>query len=472
MSKKGKAQASAQIRRKKRGQRTQAKGITVLPVLQPNTAGVDIGATEIYVAVPADRDPQPVRRFDSFTGDLQALADWLKQCGTESIAMESTGVYWIPLFQILEERGFQVCLVNARHFQNVPGKRTDVADCQWLQYLHSVGLLRSSFRPEQAICAVRTLLRHRNNLIEGAAKHVLHMEKALEQMNLKLHHVISDLTGVTGLAIVDAILAGNHDPAALAKLCDRRIRASEETIVKSLEGDYRPEHLITLRQSLELYRDYQKKIAALDGEMEAFMAELPAKVDLRAHPLPEGKKKRSKKPQHNAPAFDLRSHCYRLLGVDLTEIPGLDAVTAHVLLTEVGPDFSAFSSGAAFASWLGLCPNHEISGGKVLARKTRKVSNRLAHALRNGAQNLHASQSSLGQLYRRLRTKLGAPKAITAAAHKLARIIYAMVTTGRAYDETLFAEQDKRVRQQKETRLRKQALDLGFQLVPVVSNPA
>ncbi len=259
--------------------RKDRKKKAAMPVLRPNAAGIDIGATEIFVAVPADRDPQPVRSYPSFTPDLQALADWLKQCGIETVAMESTGVYWIPLFQILEERGFEVYLVNARHVKNVPGRRTDVSDCQWLQFLHSVGLLRASYRPEQEVCAVRSLLRHRESLVQMAATHVNHMQKALDQMNLQLHHVISDITGWTGLAIIDAILEGERDPQILADLRHKRIKADSEVIAKSLVGDYRPEHLFTLRQSLTIYRSYQSMITDCDREIRELLGNFPPPSD-------------------------------------------------------------------------------------------------------------------------------------------------------------------------------------------------
>ena len=257
-------------RRKKSSSQAQM----VPPVIQPDAAGIDIGATEIYVAVPPDRDPEPVRCFATFTSDLHALADWLEHCRVRTIAMESTGVFWIPLFQILEARKLQVCLVNARHAKNVPGRRTDVSDCQWLQYLHSVGLLRASFRPNAAVCAVRALLRHRDSLIEMSSRHIQHMQKALSQMNLQIHHVISDITGATGMAILDAIVSGQRDPYALAKLRDRRIKASEETVIQALIGDYRAEHLFTLRQSLDAYRYQQQLIAECDREIERQLKKL------------------------------------------------------------------------------------------------------------------------------------------------------------------------------------------------------
>jgi len=315
LGKTSRRKATRNAERKKRSKKN-AKAVLGLPVLHADTAGIDIGPTEIYVAVPADRDEEPVRCFTGFTEDLRRIAAWLQQCQVQRIAMESTGVYWIPLWQILADAGFEVCLVNARHFKNVPGKKTDVEDCQWLQFLHSVGLLRGSFRPEQAVCGVRTLLRYRVELIRFAAEHIQHMQKALEQMNVKLGHVISDLTGVTGLAIVDAILSGERDLRELAKLRDPRVRASEETIMKSLEGDYRLEHLTTLRYSLGLYRHYQEKIGELDKQMEAFMSQLPDGIDMEKYPMPPWRKKSRPAKHHNAPAFDLRMQCYRILPAD------------------------------------------------------------------------------------------------------------------------------------------------------------
>jgi transposase len=436
-------------------------GAPVLHCLSPNAAGVDIGATEIYIAVPVDRDPQPVRHFSTFTEDLHAAADWLKACNIETVAMESTGVYWIPLFQILEARGFTVFLVNAHHVKNVPGRKSDVSDCQWLQYLHSVGLLNGSFRPEQAVCTVRSILRHRNDLVQMASSHVQHMQKALNQMNLQLHHVISDITGLTGLAIIEAILAGERNPRTLAALRDRRIKATEDTVAKSLVGDYRREHLFTLRQSLEAFRHYQHLITACDTEIEQYLEAFESKVD-----PPEGSTPVSpEEPKGREPSFDLKSHLYRIFGVDLTKVPGINVLTSQILLAEIGPDFSRFANGPAFTSWLGLCPDNRVSGGKVLSVKTRKVKNRAATALRMAAHSLHHSQSYLGHFYRRMRAKLGAPKAITATAHKLARIIYHLLTTRQAYDETIFELQEQNNRWRLERKLRKQARELGFEVV-------
>jgi transposase len=439
-----------------------------LPLLNPDAAGIDIGATEIYVAVPADRDAEPVRMFATFTQDLNELADWLQQCRVRTVAMESTGVYWIPLMQILEIRGLEVYLVNAKHVKNVPGRRTDVSDCQWLQYLHSVGLLRASFRPAQDICAVRSLLRHRASLVDMAICHVQHMQKALDQMNLQLHHVISDITGTTGLAILDAILDGNRDVQALAALRDPRIKASHETIAKSLVGDYRQEHLFTLQQSVGLYREYQRRIAACEEEMQRLMKGLGTKADPAILPTAKDSVKKCK-VMPPARAMALREEAYRILGVDLTTIPGISVLHVQCILAELGGDVSKFRSAGAFSSWMGLCPDNDISGGKVLWSGTRKVKNRIAVTLRMAAQSLQQSESALGVFYRRMRAKLGAPKAITAAAHKLARIVFHMLTTREPYDESVFAKAEQKNLQRMENRLKAQAQALGYKLLPAQS---
>lgn len=447
--------------------RKSKKGTAALPVLHADAAGIDIGATEIYVAVPPDRDADNVRTFQTFTEELMLLADWLQQCRIRTVAMESTGVYWIPLMQILESRGLEVYLVNARYAKNVPGRKTDISDCQWLQYLHSVGLLRASFRPGPEVCAVRSLLRHRESLVGLASQHVQHMQKALDQMNLQLHHVISDVTGTTGLAIIDAVLGGERDVQKLANLRDPRIRATKDTITKSLVGDYRPEHLFTLKQSLNLYRQYQKEIAACESEIQLFLKPLQSKADPVEQPLPPAKDSvRKCKIMPPAKALSLREEGYRVLGVDLTTVPGISVLHVQVVVAEVGPDLSKFRSAAAFSSWMGLCPDNDISGGKILRTGTRRVKNRLAAALRMAAQSLHGSQSALGEFYRRMRAKLGAPKAITATAHKLARIIYHMLTTREPYDESVFARLEISYRQRTENRLKIQAQALGFTLVP------
>ena len=446
----------------------QRNKVVSLPVIEPNAAGIDVGSTEIFVAVPADRDPEPVRCFPTFTVDLERLADWLQQCQIRTVAMESTGVYWIPLFQILEKRKIDVRLVNAHHVKNVPGRKTDVSDCQWIQHLHSVGLLRGSFRPDDEICALRSLWRHRDNLIQLATLHLQHMQKALDQMNLQIHHVISDLAGTTGLAIMDAILAGERAPQKLAQLRNRHIQASEETIMKSLVGDYREEHLFTLQQSLKSYRHYQELIQEVDLQVKQMLQRLPSKIADGEKP-PKGDKIR-RTPWRNEPP-QLRNDLYRAFGVDLTEVPGINSLTAQMLLTEIGPNLSRFPTAAAFCSWLRLCPNPKISGGQVLSSRTQPTKNRAALALRMATQGLHRSDTFLGDYFRRMKARMGAPKAMTATAHKLARIVYHMVTTQQEYDATVFQQQEQRRRLQKSARLHAQARKLGFHLVPINAVP-
>ena len=446
----------------------QRNKVVSLPVIEPNAAGIDVGSTEIFVAVPADRDPEPIRCFPTFTVDLERLADWLQQCQIRTVAMESTGVYWIPLFQILEKRKIDVRLVNAHHVKNVPGRKTDVSDCQWIQHLHSVGLLRGSFRPDDEICALRSLWRHRDNLIQLATLHLQHMQKALDQMNLQIHHVISDLAGTTGLAIMDAILAGERAPQKLAQLRNRHIQASEETIMKSLVGDYREEHLFTLQQSLKSYRHYQELIQEVDLQVKQMLQRLPSKIADGEKP-PKGDKIR-RTPWRNEPP-QLRNDLYRAFGVDLTEVPGINSLTAQMLLTEIGPNLSRFPTAAAFCSWLRLCPNPKISGGQVLSSRTQPTKNRAALALRMATQGLHRSDTFLGDYFRRMKARMGAPKAMTATAHKLARIVYHMVTTQQEYDATVFQQQEQRRRLQKSARLHAQARELGFHLVPINAVP-
>lgn len=448
---------------KKRNKKT--KKVKMLHTLKQNAAGIDIGATEIYIAVPHDRDHKPVRHFDTFTADLHDAAKWLKACGIDSIAMESTGVYWIPVFQILESYGFEVVLVNARHVKNVPGRKTDVQDCQWLQYLHSVGLLRGSHRPPQEVCAVRSLLRHRDGLVKTAASHIQHMQKALTQMNLQIHNVISDITGVTGLAILDAILSGERAPQKLAALKNGRIKATKDTIAKSLEGDYLPEHVFTLKQSLQVYRYYHQMIAECDCEIENHLNNIDSRVDVSKNPLPPPTSS-SRRGKGNEPNFDLRTHMYRIIGTDLTRIEGISAVTAHVFFSEVGCDVSKFATVGNFTSWLNLCPGNKISGGKVLSSQTLPGKNRLARALQISAMSLWRSQSYLGNYYRRKRAKNGAPSAITDTAHKLARIMYHLVKTGKQFDESVFNTQEEAHQKRVLINLNKRAKSMGFQLVP------
>ena len=356
-----------------------------LSLLNPNAAGIDVGASSHYVAVPADRAEQSVREFEAFTTDLYRLADWLAECGVETVVMESTGVYWIPLFGVLEERGFTVMLVDPRRIKNVPGRKTDVLDCQWLQQLHTYGLLSGAFRPEAEIRRLRSYLRQRAMLVQYASHHIQHMQKALTQMNVKLQHVISDITGKTGMDIMQAIVDGERDPRRLARLRDHRIRADEATIAKSLRGHWREEHIFELTQALELYQVYQGKIAECDREIEAQLERFEDRSDGEP-PAANGKKRNQK----NAPRFDAQSHLYRMTGVDLTRIDGVDAHTALKVISEIGTDMTRWQSAKHFASWLGLSPHNRITGGKVISSRTKPSANRAAAALRLAANALHA----------------------------------------------------------------------------------
>ena len=438
-----------------------------LPMLHLHAAGIDIGAREIYVAVPPGSGVHNVRSFATFTEDLLALRDWLQECGVTTVAMESTGVYWIPLFQILEAAGIEVCLVNARHCKNLPGRKTDVQDCQWLQHLHTVGLLRGSFRPADQVCAVRTILRHRDALVRGASRCVSHLHKALTQMNVQLQHVISDLTGVTGLAILKAILAGERDPQKLAALKDHRIKASRDVIAKSLRGDWRPEHLFTLQQTHALWQQHQTLIAECDEQIAALLKAFDSRADTEATPLPPAKTSH-KQAQRNEPQFNAREECYRVLGVDLTAVPGFQTPTVLVLLCELGPEFAAkFPTAKHFGSWLGLCPDNRITGGKIYSVRTRDVKSRVAEALRLAAQSLWRAQNYFGDLYRRWKARLGSPKAITAMAHKLARILWHLLKYKEAFNPEAFAKAEEKIKRQKLARLQNLATSLNYQLIPI-----
>ena len=432
-----------------------------LPVMRPNAAGVDMGATEAVVAVPADRDAESVRSFPTFTQDLHALVDWLQQCRVDTVAMESTGVYWIPLFQILEARGIEVHLVNAQHVHHVPGRKSDVLDCQWLQYLHSVGLLKASFRPEHAVCEIRSLMRHRENLVQMACVHVQHMQKSLDQMNLQIHHVISDITGVTGLAIVDAIVAGNTNPEELAKLRDYRIKASVETVTKSLVGDYRPEHIFTLKQSLTAYRYYQQLIADCDQEVQRRIRDFDSQKWRSHGPTIDA----AESPETAPAGFDLRCHLERIFGVDLTHIPGFDTLRIQTIFSELGADLSKFPTDDSFCSWLNLCPKDGTSAGRRIRGPKIKTRNRVTLAFRLAALSLHNNKSYLGDYYRAQRARHGALKATKNAAHKLARIFYHLVTSRQPYDETVFAKLETRNQQRRVRKLQSLARQYGYTLV-------
>ena len=459
-------------RRKRRGKRSGKGNRSAQPqVVHPEAAGLDVGATMIYAAVRAERAEQPIQSFPTFTRDLHALADWLSSCQVTTVAMESTGVYWIPVHQILEARGFEVVLVNARHVRSVPGRKSDVEDCEWLRCLHTVGFLRGSFRPEDEVCAVRSLLRHRDSLVKTASRSVLHMQKAFDQMNVHLHHAISDLTGLSGLAITDAILEGERDPARLAALAHPRIKASRVTLIKALEGDWRSEHLFTLRHARQTYAHYQQLISECDQEIEARIrafeqTQEPPAATAADQPPPESPETRPEPPAATGQACNMQAHLTRLFGTDLTLIPGIGEATALVLFSELGPDLSRFPSAAQFASWLNLCPQNKITGGRVISSQTGPGANRAAQALRMATQTLYRSHSALGDFFRRKRARVGSPQAITDTAHKMARIIYHLVTRHVLYDDNVLLQQQRQDRKRHERRLRNQARALGFKLVP------
>ena len=430
-----------------------------LPEMRPNAAGIDVGATEIFVAVPADRDVDSVRSFPTFTENLHQLADWLRHCRVDTVAMESTGVYWIPLFQILEARGIEVNLVNAQHVHHVPGRKSDVLDCQWLQYLHSVGLLRASFRPEQAVCEIRSLMRHRESLVEMSCVHIQHMHKSLDQMNLQIHHVISDITGVTGLTIVEAIIGGTTNPRQLAKLRDYRIKASLETVTKSLVGDYRPEHIFTLKQSLTAYRYYLQLIADCDREIQLRIQSFNNKDPEPTAPAGTNDTESPK------PSFNLHNHLERIFGVDLTLIPGFECLRIQTILSEIGADLSKFLTMDAFCSWLNVCPKDGFSAGRRIRSRRPNTKNRVTQVFRFAAMGLHNNESFLGDLYRSLRARHGAPKAIKIMAHKLARIFYHLVTTRQAFNESIFAKLELQNQKKRLHKLQTLAKRMGYSLV-------
>ena len=433
-----------------------------------NSAGVDVGASSHFVAVPEGRCEPPVREFASFTADMYRMADWLEECGVETVAMESTGVYWIPLFGVLEERGFRVMLVDPRRIKNVPGRKSDVLDCQWLQQLHTYGLLSAAFRPEADIRRLRSYLRQRAMLVEYAGQHVQHMQKALTQMNVKLQHVISDITGKTGMDIIEAIVGGQRDPRKLAELRDPRTRADERTIALSLEGHWREEHIFELTQVLGLYRMYQSKIAECDREIEIQMGRF---ADCSGG-APPGEQPRKNRFQGNAPRFDVRGHLYRMTGVDLTRINGVDAHTALKVVSEVGTDMTRWPTAKHFASWLGLSPNNRVTGGRVISSRTKPSASRAAKALRLAANALYRSDSALGAFLRRKKAQLGAPKAITATAHKLARIIYAMLRFGQDYVDAGAQYYESQYHERALRSAKRRAAQLGYELVPTSDNQA
>ena len=428
-------------------------------------AGIDIGSKSHFVAVPEGADEQNVREFGCFTADLHRLVDWLISCLVTTVVMESTGAYWIPLFEILESRGIEVKLVNARHVKNVPGRKTDVLDCQWLQQLHTYGLLSGSFRPPEQICALRAYIRHRMNQVRYCAAHIQYMQKALTQMNLLLHNVVSDITGVTGMSIIKAILAGERNPQVLASMRDRRCKNTVETIAKSLEGNYRPEHLFSLKQAVETFEFYQAQIANCDQEIESLLTTFDSRVVDNPSSNPDTKDSPASKSSDSRRVFNLQDELYRVAGVDLTKIDGIDTTTALKIISEIGVDMDRWKSEKHFASWLGLSPGSKVTGGKSLSGKTKPIVNRAAAALRMAASTLYRSKCALGAYYRRMKARLGAPKAITATAHKLARLIYSMLKHGKEYTDIGQDYYEEQYKSRAVKNLKIRARQLGFDLV-------
>lgn len=452
----------------KRQKKVQSKSFNVQSLPQQlrhinlNAAGIDIGSEHHMVAVPEGRAEVSVREFGAFTADLNALADWLQQCGVTTVAMESTGVYWIPLFELLERRGLEVKLVDARHVKNVTGRKSDILDCQWIQQLHTYGLLAGAFRPADELCVLRSYLRQREMLTQTASMHIQHMQKALQQMNLLLHNVVSDITGVTGMKIIKALLAGERDPQVLASHRDKKCHNDQATIAKSLVGNYREEHLFALRQAVDLYEIYQTKISDCD---EAIIKQVSSQADVTDEPPPPAQKLTAARDRQRG-GVNVRDLLFKKSGVDLFAIPGLGADTLLVLTSEVGFDLSPWKTVKHFSSWLSLCPGTKISGGKVLSRRVKRNPNRAAQAFRMAAATLSRSQSALGAFYRRVKSRTGGKQAITATAHKIARIYYALLTQGTSYVEMGQQAYEQKYQDRRLMYLTAQAKSLGFQLVP------
>ena len=480
----------------KRGVKIAARrGAEGMEIVNPHAGGIDCGAQEHYVAVPpqsVEPGEPVVRCFSAFTEGLDALVEWLKACGVTTVAIESTGVYWIALCQKLEAAGIEVYLVNARHVRHVPGRKTEVKDCQWLQRLHSFGLLSASFRPEDMICRLRSLQRHRLNLVWTAGAEIQHMQKALQQMNLHLHHVVSDITGVSGLRIIEAILAGQRDAVQLAKLRDHRVyKSTLAQMQAALVGDYRPEHLFVLGQSLQAYRFYQARTQECDLEIERQLQQLAQRFESPSalgaelsqpealdeadapsqNPQP-AKRKVKRKPQANEPKIDLADYLRRICGVDLTQVIGLNVLSVLLIVSEIGVDMSKWRSAKAFSAWLGLCPRNKISGRKVLDTRTCKVISRVATTLRLAAQSVGRTDTALGIFYRRKKGHLGPAKATTATARKLACLVYHLLKYKEQYREPDPNTYQLKVQKSILAKIQKQAATLGFKLLPTALVPA
>jgi transposase len=448
--------------RREVARRIQAEDLS-LEVVHPDAAGIDIGNESHYVAVPWGRDSQPVRRFGCTTAELKDMAAWLKRCRIRTVAVQSTGVYWIPVYDILEEAGFEVYLVNARETKNLPGRKSDVQESQWLMKLHTYGLLRNSFRPSQEIRTMRTYWRQRNDLVRSAGRHIQRMQKALTQMNLQLANVVTDLSGVTGQAIIKAILAGERDPRKLAGFRDPRVKASEEQIARGLEGNWQDGLLFMLKQEQEGYEFCLKQIAECDAQLEQYLHQRPDRS--QGATLPEEKRKGRLKKKTKKPQFDLRTELFHMTGTDLTQIDGIDVRTAATVISEAGWDMSKWPSEDHFVSWLRLCPDNKISGDKVIGKGRLPTKNRLTIAFKMAASTLRETHTYLGAQFRRLRTRLGAPVAIKAMAAKLARLVYRMLRYGMLFVDQGAEFYEARHRQREIHSLRRKAAKLGFQII-------
>jgi transposase len=439
------------------------KQVAPLPIINPNAAAIDVHSDNHVVCVPADRATPNVRTFGANSCDLIQIANWLRECGITTVAIESTGIYWIPLFELLEARRFEVCLIEPGQASRCGARpKSDVLDSQWLQRLHSHGLLRGSFRPPDVVIALRAYLRQRQMLISYASTHIQHMQKALEQMNVKLTEVVSEITGLTGMRIITAILDGERDPAVLAAFRDARCKNDAATIARALEGTWRDEHLFELSQARELYGAYQMKVTECDQRIERAVAKLPDRSEGAKAP----RKQRQGGRKRNDLRFEGTGLVFRAMGVDLTAIEGIDVSTALVILGEIGVDVSRFPTEKHFTSWLGLCPNHQASNRTIKSRRVRKGKNRVGIALRLAARSLHRSHSALGAYFRRMRSRQGNRGAITATAHKLARYVYAMLKNGQAYVSQSLEQYETAMHERIERTLRKKARALGYELVP------
>jgi transposase len=454
------AQAEAEAKEQEQAQTKMA----TMPVVNRHAAGSDIGSRSHWVCIDADGDEkQCVREFPTHTEGLKEILAWLLENHVTTLALESTGVYWIPLFELLESAGIEVILVDPSYTKQVKGRpKTDRLDCKWIQRLHALGMVAAAFRPDEKTCVLRNYLRQRANLIRSTSLHVQHMQKALEQMNLKLTEVISDITGTTGLAILKAILRGVRDPLKLAKLRDPRCKNSQAAIAQALAGSYRDEHLFALRQAFDSWQFTRKQLQQLDEVIERYLA------TLKKESLPELPPRSKKYKRHdNDPRFDVRAAVFSVTGVDLTAIEGISDLTALTILSEIGTDMSRWPSVKHFTSWLGLCPQHKKTGGKVKSSRTRPGSNRAAQALRLAANSLHRSKSGLGAFFRRMKSRLGAGKAVTAAAHKLARLVYWMLKHGTEYVKQTQEQYEAQQRERMIRNLKKRARQLGLEISEV-----